>query len=135
MDIIMYVLLGILILSFVGLVIWLIYEFTIAIYQRTLRYETFPSTAKVCNKKYKEEYTTTTIKMVGKVMVPQTNHHDKEYNVYLMYVGGQYCFDDEDLYNSVNVGDIVRVLVHEGYNEKNELKHVYLSNVYLSSEE
>ena len=123
MDIILYVLLGILILMLVGLVIWLIYEIIIAIYHKTLRYETFPSTAKVCNKEYEEEYTTWI--MSGKTMIPQ--FHDEEFNVYLMYEGEQYCFDDKDLYNSVNISDNVRVLVHNGYNKKDELKHIYLS--------
>ncbi len=55
-------------------------------------------------------------------MVPHTQYYDEEYNVYLMYEGEEYCFDDENLYNSVNVGDMIRVLVHKGYNKQNELK-------------
>ncbi len=127
MDIIMNILFGILVLLIGGIVIFVIYEIIIAIYHKTLRYEMFLSTAKVCNKEYEGEHTTTTMTMVGKVMVPQTHYHDEEYNVYLMYDRKQYCFDDENLYKSVNVGDMVRVLVHEGYNKRNELKHVYLS--------
>ena len=76
---------------------------------------------------YEDEYTTTTMIMVGKTMIPQMHHHDEEYNVYLMYDGEEYCFDDENLYNSVNVGNMVRVVVHKGYNKHNQLKHVYLS--------
>lgn len=127
MDIFENILFGLIVLLIVGLAIWLIYEIIIQIYHKTLRYETFPSSAKVCNKKYKDEYITTTRMMVGKVLLPQTHYHDEEYNVYLMYKGGQYRFDDKELYNSVNIGDIVRVLVHEGYNKKGELKYVYLS--------
>ena len=125
MDIFMYILFGFLLLLIIGSVIWLIYEKIIAIYHMKLRYETFPSRAKVCKKEYEDEYTN--IIMVGKVMVPQTHYYDEEYNVYLMYNGEQYCFDDEELYNSVNIGDTVHVLVHKGYNKKDELKHVYLS--------
>lgn len=123
MDIIMSILLGCTVLLIVGLLIWIIYEIVIAIYHKTLRYETFPSSAKVCNAKYEEEYTTWIYS--GKTMIPQ--FHDEEFNVYLMYEGKEYCFDDEELYNSVNIGDIIPVLVHKGYNKKNELKHIYLS--------
>ena len=123
MDIILYILLVILILLFVGLVIWIICEISMAAYHKTLRYETFFSTAEVCKKKYEEEYTT--MLYIGKVYMPQI--HEEEYNVYLMYDGKQYCFDDENLYNSVDVGDIVNVVIHEGYNKQNELKYVYLS--------
>ena len=127
MDIILNILLGILVLLLAGIVIWIIYEIIIAIYHKTLRYETFPSTAKVCKMEFEDEYTTTTMIMVGKTMIPQKYHHDEEYNVYLMYDGEEYCFDDENLYNSVNVGNMVRVVVHKGYNKHNQLKHVYLS--------
>lgn len=58
-------------------------------------------------------------------MVPQFN--DEEYNVYLMYEGKSHCIDNEELYEKVNVGDIVRVKVHNGYNKQNEVKYVYLS--------
>ena len=104
MNIILNMLMSVSILLVVGLVIWLIYEVIRQVYCDTLRYETFSDTAKVCSKKYEEEY-----------------------NVYLMYYGEQHCFDDEQLYNSVNIGDSVCILVHKGYNTKNELKNVYLS--------
>lgn len=127
MDIILNILFGILVLLLGGFVIWIIYEIIIAIYHKTLRYEMFPSTAKVCKIKYEPAYTTTTMIMVGKTIIPQRHHHDEEYNVYLMYEGEEYCFDDKKIYNSVNVGDMVSVVVHKGYNKHNELKHVYLS--------
>lgn len=127
MDIILNILSGILALLIGLIVIWIIYEISIAIYHKTLRYEQFPSTAKVCKMEYEEEYSTTTMVMVGKTMIPQTHHHAEEHNVYLMYDDEEYCFDDENLYNSVNVGDIVRVIVHKGYNKHDVLKHLYLS--------
>ena len=127
MDIILYLLLGILILTFVGYVTWLVYKIIITIYHKTLRYETFSSTAKVCDKDYENDHTVTICTMVGKKMIPQIYHFDDEFNVYLLYDGKQYCFDNEDLYNSVNINDNVSVLVHKGYNKNDELKHVYLS--------
>lgn len=89
---------------------------------KSLRYETFSAKARVCKKKYEDSYTT--ISMVGTVPVPQ--HHDEEYNVYLMYKGKVHCLNDKDLYQKVDVGDVVSVLVHKGYNKNGELKHVYL---------
>ena len=89
---------------------------------KSLRYETFSAKARVCKKKYEDSYTT--IIMVGKVPVPQ--HHDEEYNVYLMYKDKVHCLNDKDLYQKVDVDDAVSVLVHKGYNKNGELKHVYL---------
>ncbi|MCI9178008.1 MAG: hypothetical protein HFJ28_05560 [Clostridia bacterium] len=123
----MNILMNLSILLVLGLVIWLIYEGIMQAYYDTLRYETFSDTAKVCSKKYEEEYITTKILPVGKVMVPQIHCHDEEYNVYLMYRGEKHCFNNKDLYNLVNIGDSVCILVHKGYNKKNELKNVYLS--------
>lgn len=131
MDIMMYVvyiLCGITALLIVIAVILGIYELIKAIYHKTLRYETFPGIAKVCKKEYEDEYTTTTMLYMGEnLLLPQNHHYDEEYNVYLMYEGEEYCFDDEELYNSVKIGDSVRVLVHKGYNKSDDVKHVYLS--------
>ena len=128
-DVTMYIYIAFLLLMFGVYVIRLIYEFLIFTYQKTLRYEKFQSTAKVCKKEYvnddDDDYATAI--MVGKVCIPQIHYYDEEYNVYLMYQGEQYCFDDRKLYNSVKIGDTVRVFVHKGYNKKKMLKHVYLS--------
>ena len=123
----MNILMSISVLIVVGLVIWLIYEVLMEVYYSTLRYETFSDTAEVYSKKHEKEYTTTTIIPAGRVMVPQIHYHDEEYNVCLMYRGEQHNFDNKDLYYSVEIGDSVCILVHKGYNTKNELKKVYLS--------
>lgn len=123
MDTIIMLSLGVTMLLLVGLVVWIIYEIVMAIYRKTLRYKIFYADVPVCKKEYEEEYTTSI--MAGKVMVPQ--FHDDEYNVYLMYKGESHCIDSEELYKAVNVGDIVRVKVHKGYNKRNEVKDVYLS--------
>ena len=53
-----------------------------------------------------------------------------EYNVYILYKGEKLCFDDEDLYEKVKVGDTVFVLIHKGFDKHGELKHTYLSVEY-----
>lgn len=127
MKIILCILAGGIVLCALIMVVYLVNEIIMAIYHKTLRYEVFLDTAVVCNKEYEEGYTTTTVLPVGKVMVPQTHYHDEEYNVYLMYEGAKHCFDDEDLYKKVSIGDECHVLVHKGYNKFNQLKNVYLS--------
>lgn len=108
-----------------GILVYLLGE---QIYVSNLDYEDNPSTATVTEMEYQEAYTTTTMNKVGKVLVPQTHHHSEEYNVYVEYNGTIYCIDDEDLFDSVKVGDEIKVWVHEGYNKKGELKYVYLSS-------
>ena len=120
----LYIVLTILLLSTLIILIWLTADF---IMHLTLRYETFPSQANVCRKKYRPSYTTTTLSKVGKITVPQIHHHSAEYNVYLMYNGEEYCINDKNLYNSVKIGNMVRVFVNKGYNKRHQLKDVYLS--------
>lgn len=127
MDIFVLLIVGFVLLLCVGFAIYFIYYLCITIYRKTLRYDTFSSTAQVCYKEYEEEYSTTSFIHVDKVLVPHTQEHDEEYKVYLMFEDKEYVFDDENLYKEVNVGDSIRVTVHKGYNKKDELKHVYLS--------
>lgn len=114
-------------LAFIGVIAWLIYEFCLSIYHKTLRYEITPSIAIVGNKEYTAAYTTTTMIWVGKTMVPQVHFHDAEYNVYLIYNQKSYPFNNKDLYDNVDTGHKINVLVHKGYNKNNELQHIYLS--------
>lgn len=110
-----------------GLVGYLVYLLVEDFYIRHLEYETFEDTAVVDSCEYEEPYTTTTMMKVGKVMVPQLHHHDEEYNVWLEYEGELYCIDDEELFNSVEENEEIRVWVNKGYNRKGELKYIYLS--------
>lgn len=66
------ILIGILVLLSGLLIIFLIYTAAEAIYHQILRYETFPSTAEVCDKVYEDSYTTTTMIQVSKSIIPQS---------------------------------------------------------------
>lgn len=123
MDCVIVLLLGVITVLFAVVAVWLMYVIVMAIYRKTLRYETFYANVPVCEKEYEKEHITYV--MTGKVMVPQ--FHDRKYNVYLMYEGKSHSIDSEELYGRVNVGEIVRVKVHKGYNKRDEVKDVYLS--------
>ncbi len=99
-------------------------EMAKAIYKSTLRYETSYEDVPVRKKEYVEGYTTTMVVGRGLIM-PQT--HNDMYNVFLMYDGEQYCIDDKELYDKVNVGDIITVQVHKGYNKKKQLCDVQIT--------
>ncbi len=124
------VLLTLLLLMLAGFIIFLIIlliKWIIAtISDNILRYEICPSTAKVCKKEHKDEHTTTIIK-IGFIKIPKTYHYDAEYKVYLMYEGEEHCFNNKNLYESSNIGDVVEILIHKGYNAQNKLEDVYLS--------
>ena len=116
-----------------GVIVWLIYEAYIAIRNKLLRYEDFSKVVKVVRKKHKDAYTTyipltiSTGKTITTTMTPM--FHQEEFNVYLVYKGVEHCFNDEAMFNSLKVGDDVKVIVHEGYNLKGELKNTYLTIV------
>jgi len=121
---IIFGLFGIIALVVVGYVIWLIYEIAMAIYRKTaLRYETTRDVAKVVDKDYDDNF----------AMQIATKTYPlglfDEYKVYILYNGEKHCFDDKDLYEKVKVGDIVHILIHNGYDKHGELKHIYLSIV------
>lgn len=116
----MYILLGIIALLVIGFVIWIVYQCIITIYRKTaLRYETTSDVAKVVGKDYNDN-------LALRIATRNWALYD-EYNVYILYKGEKYCFNDEDLYEKVEVGDTVRVLIHKGFDKYGELKHTYLS--------
>ena len=47
--------------------------------------------------------------------------------VSLSYKGDIHGFEDKELYDGVETGDEVRVIVHQGYDKKGEPVHRYLS--------
>lgn len=98
------------------------------IYSATLRYEETPNVlVKVEEKQYEEPYVTTSMIYAGKTVIPQTNYHDEEYNVYVSYEGKTYCINDKSLYERVDIDDNVYVCVHKGYNKNGEEKRIYLT--------
>ena len=124
MNIIIFGIFGIIALVVVGLVICLIYEIAMAIYRKTaLRYETTSDVAKVVYKDYDDNFA-----MQYATKTYPLGLFD-EYNVYILYNGEKHCSDDEDLYEKVKVGDIVHILIHNGYDKHGVIKHTYLSIV------
>lgn len=118
----MNIIIGIIVLVVVGIAIGLIYEIAMAIYRKTaLRYETTRDVAKVVDKDYDDNFA---LQLATKTY--PLGLYD-EYNVYIWYNGEKHCFDDKALYKKVKVGDIVHILIHNGYNKHGELKHTYLS--------
>lgn len=53
-----------------------------------------------------------------------------EYNVHILFRGKTYCFNDEELFKKVKVGDHVSILIHHGYDKQWNLKDTYLSVEY-----
>lgn len=129
-DVLHYGIFAIVVIVIVELII---YEVYIEIRNKFLRYKDFSKVVKVGRKKHQDAYTTympitiSTGKNTITTMTPI--FHDEEFNVYLVYKGEEYCFDDEDMFDSLKVGDKVNVVVHKGYNRKGELKNIYLTIV------
>ena len=109
------------------LIIELIYTIFLEVYHSTLQYQTYFDIVQVVDKEYEEQHTSTTIMPVGKVIVPQSRYHDEEYNVHVIYEGKDYCINNKDLYERVNVGDKVCLKIHKGYNKKQEIKHIFIT--------
>ena len=132
-NILYYGTFAICVIVIVGVIIWLIYIVYIAIRNKFLRYKHFSKVVKVGRKKYQDAYTTympitiSTGKTTTTTITPI--FHDEEFKVYLVYKGDEYCFNDKDMFDSLKVGDKVKVVVHEGYNRKGELKNTYLTIV------
>ena len=79
---------------------------------------THPATGQIVNKYYKPAYTTTTNVMVGKVFVPQVQHHSESWNVVI------YCEEkdeyytrtaDRDVYENFQIGDMANFEIRSGY--------------------
>lgn len=130
-DVLYYDIFAICVIAIVGLIVWIIYELYIASRNEFLRYEEFHELVEVIRKNYQKEETNyipmtiSTGETTTTIMTPI--FHDEEFNVYLVYKGNEYCFNDEDMFNSLKVGDKVNVVVHEGYNQKGDLKNTYLT--------
>lgn len=109
------------------LIIYIIASVSEVVYKVTLRYETFPSTAMVFKKEYEKEHSSKRLVMSGPFMASIPEEQPAKFKVYVMYGEKEHCLNSENLYNSVNLGDEISILVHEGYNKANELKYLYLS--------
>ena len=128
-EISFYVLIALFIVVIGGLTIWGFHDLIIWIRNKLLRYEEFDDYVKVVNKKFKDEDTTVTFIPAGNAMIPQTHIDDEEFNVYVTYKGNDYCFDDKELFNSIEIGNIILAHIHIGYNKKNVAKRTILTIV------
>lgn len=113
----------IIMLIFCGVCI--IYVIGAEIYKLTLRYETSKEYVKVYKKEYKNAHSTTILMPVDEIMIPQTQHHKAEYNIYIIYDEEIYCINNKDLFDIVDSNDIICVYAHKGYNRQNVLKDIY----------
>ena len=52
---------------------------------------------------------------------PFWHSSDETHNVYVLYEGQEICFDDENLFRRVRVGDRVLMNIHRGYDEGGQL--------------
>lgn len=89
-------------------------------------YEPQRVTGKVTEKDYKPPYSTTTMIMAGKVMVPTTTRHPARYIVKVAYNGIEGSINNKQLYDDVNIGDSIEVNYIKVYNKKGELKKEYI---------
>lgn len=63
------------------------------------------------------------MRLVGRAWVPV---FWEEFNIYVIYKGEKFCFDNEELYDSVEAGDEVPIVVHKAYDESRKLKEMYI---------
>lgn len=89
-------------------------------------YEPQRVTGKVTEKEYKKPYSTTTMVMAGKVMIPVINRYPARYIVKVAYNGIQSEINNEQIYRDVDVGDSIEVDYIRAYNKKGELKKEYI---------
>lgn len=106
----------------VVIAIGLIYKILSALYHKTLRYETSSKIAKVTKKEAADEYTAT---MAGKTVAPVK--YGKKFIVYLSCDNEEFSLNDEELYNSVTIGEAVNIIVHRGYNKRSVVKHTFIT--------
>lgn len=131
-DIFIEIVLVVSFIATIGLLIWFIYEVVYKeIRNKFLRYDEFNKVVKVGRKSYEKAHTEyisqiiSTGKTTTVTMVPI--FYGEAFNVYVIYKGKEYGFNDEEMFHSLEVGDTVNVVVHEGYNWNGKLKHIELT--------
>ncbi|WP_353096211.1 hypothetical protein [Tissierella praeacuta] len=81
--------------------------------------------AVVINKEHKESYTTMTVIPVfnGKttMMIPRTQYHPERHYIELRYKDMTKTIDNEELYNTIDIDDIVKVNIKKRLYMKNSL--------------
>ena len=83
--------------------------------------ETISVTATITDKEYKKTYTTMMHITTGKTttLIPQI--YPEKFLVTVEYQNLTETFDDEDLYNSVDCGDSIEIILYKTFNKKGKL--------------
>ncbi len=92
-----------------------------------LEYDEVPVMARVVGKNYSPSYTTTSFIQSGKVSVPQMHYNPAQHNVFLQWNEFEDCIDNEQFYNSVEIGDVIEARLHRGYNKAGVIKNSYFT--------
>jgi tRNA A37 methylthiotransferase MiaB len=106
---------------------YLAYLLAVQVRNKYLDYTVREAQVQVVRKSQEASYESTTVQMIGDTMRPMPEQHDEENDIYVSYEGTERCFQNKDVYDAVEVGDYVTIEVHEGRNQKGEIKNVYLS--------
>lgn len=93
--------------------------FLLAGCEKIAREQTEEVTATVTDRHYHSMYTTYYYSPATKTMMPQ--FHPARYHVTLTYGELSYEFNNHDLYDSVEVGDTIQVILYKGWNTDGEL--------------
>lgn len=112
---------GIAVCSFIS-----IYILVHGIKRTFLKYERFPAVVPVVDKEYKPAYIGTALVKNGKANVPQRINRPEEYNVFVEYRGERYTISNKELYEKINVGESIMIMVNVGTNEKGVEKDFYV---------
>lgn len=115
------------ILIIVALFAFLIFVVYIEIRNAFLEYDEIPVMARVVGKKYSPSYTITTLIPVGKVTVPQSRIVPAEYNAFLQWNEFEDSIDNEELFDSIEIGDVIQAHLHRGYNKSGVVKNFYFT--------
>lgn len=112
---------GIAVCSFIS-----IYVLVHGIKRSFLKYERFPAIVPIVDKEYKPAYNGSMLVKNGKINVPQRVSRPEEYNVFVEYRGERYAVNNKELFEKVNVGEDIMLMVNVGINEDGIEKDFYV---------
>ena len=112
---------GIAVCSFIS-----IYMLLTGIKRSFLKYERFPAIVPIVDKEYKPAYIGSAFVQSGKINVPQRVSRQEEYNIFIEYRGERYAINNKELFEKVNVGEDIMIMVNVGCNEKGVEKDFYV---------
>lgn len=89
--------------------------------QKVEREERTVVTATVTNRNHAISYTTMMPIRNGKITTYIPQYHPATYHVTVSYEGVKQTFNNQELYESVEVGDTLQVILYHGYDRDNKL--------------